>query len=172
VTLTMATSGGLRGNPRWLWMALIGSLAVNLLVAGIIVTAWWRGPGPMAGNGVNQRVFGFLRTLPAARGRELRQGLDIKRPELRANVQAFQQARRQAVQAIGTEPFDRKAVETSLDGLDEREFALRRFNRPLIIDIMQHLTPQERQQLVRGLRGPGGKGGDHPRRDEGRTPNQ
>ena len=171
MTLTIAAngSGGVRGTPKLVWAALIASLAVNLLVAGTIASFWWRGPGHFAGPGINQNVLGFVRTLPQARRAELRKDVEGKRGEIRSQIQAMRQSRRAAVEAISQEPFDAKAVEAMLNNLDDREVALRRFNRPLILDILVRLTPEERKAVVRGLNQAGRPGGRGPDREiEGR----
>ena len=55
--------------PRWMRNALIASLAVHLLVAGALASAFWRfrQEAPFAGSPGNVNLLGFTASLPAER---------------------------------------------------------------------------------------------------------
>ncbi len=54
--------------PRWVWLTLFASLAVNLVIAGVVLGNGMRPPPPHAGSGFGGRMAGnpqapFLRQL-------------------------------------------------------------------------------------------------------------
>ena len=79
---------GLTGprTPRWMVAALIGSLAVNLLVVGLVAGASWRGRDTAtACRGPTPNLLGYASTLPTDR----RKALWARTAEERVHVRPF-----------------------------------------------------------------------------------
>ena len=86
--------------PRWLWAALFTSLAINLVVVGLVVGAVWRlrePPGP----GVMPSLLGYTTTLPTERRTQLWAEAAAERAQLRPLRRAVRTARDAAVKAFG-----------------------------------------------------------------------
>jgi uncharacterized membrane protein len=90
--------------PRWLWIALVASLALNLLVIGMAAAAMFhfkRGHHDFAG-----RYREFAQELPIDRQAAFSALIDEQRTILEPLRQRARLARRQAKDAFATEPFD------------------------------------------------------------------
>lgn len=178
-TTTPALQQGSKSR-RWLPIALVASLAGNLLIAGALASAYWRfrQETPFAGNPGNINLLGFTATLPADRRQAImRQTADERRAmrPLRAEVRAARQAARAVFLA---DPFDRDAFARAQSHVLETELRARKEAQALFLSIAGQLNKEERQSFARWHpdgplpgKGPGGgkrrdgsqKGdGDHP----------
>ena len=142
-----------RRAPRWMWIALIASLAVNLAVAGIIGgTAWrWRHGGPP---GSSLMIAGerFLRTLPPERRQSLKDIIFRHRDFRWRNWRELRRARNELASAMRTEPFDRGRVEHAVGDLQRLELAVREDFLPVFGEVAEALTPDERERFIGELR--------------------
>jgi uncharacterized membrane protein len=144
----------------WVKVALVASLALNLLVAGLVVGAMARHDRDDRGmRGDVPREFArspFLGALDAddrrAVGRELMReegSLRENRAELRARFERL-------LVAIRAEPFDRAAIEAILD--EQRAAGARRLElaEEAVLDRLSGMTPEARaayaDRLDRSLR--------------------
>lgn len=161
----IAPSNGPRSSGRWLKAALIGSLALNALVIGVVLRGAWhlRATIALAPPNIENNLSAFIATLPAERRDSLRQDTAIARPGvvLRPLRVALRQARQEAVKAFLAEPFDRQAFVAAQAKVAEAENKLRTTLQGMLPDIASRMTPQERQAFVHWRR-QGGFGG--PRR--------
>ena len=137
---------------RWMPLALLASLAVNLLFLGATGAAVWRfrqaaifGPGQGPGSG---NLLGFTATLPAARKdsimRQTGEELRVLRP-LRAEVRAARHAARVALLA---DPFDRNAFAMAQARVLDAEFRARKETQNLFLAIAGSMTQEERQAFA------------------------
>lgn len=133
-------------SKRKLRIALLSSLAVNLLGVGLIAGAIIAGPPPV-GRG-EFGLKGFSHTLPKDRGEMLRQSFEQQRPKLREFREAARLARREATGVLVAEPYDKAKLRASLAKIDEAESNLRISVSDYFIDVAEKLTPQERTQLA------------------------
>jgi uncharacterized membrane protein len=96
--------------PRWVKAALLGSLAVNLLVLGLGAGALWQlRTGQMAGGGnLHSNLMAFSQTLPANRRAELDAlvGDQRQQPELQLQRQDVRIARREVMRLFRADPLD------------------------------------------------------------------
>lgn len=154
-----------RRASRWLWLALVGSLAVNLLVLGIVGATLlrWRGGGPPGGPffAVSERL---LRSLPSERRQALRQVIGRHREVKWQNWRDLRNARTTLARSLRVEPFDEPAFEAALTDLQQKELGVRTDFVPVMGDLAAALTAEERQQLLEQLRrerwrSGGGRGG-------------
>ncbi|MGV6850406.1 MAG: periplasmic heavy metal sensor [Marinibacterium sp.] len=94
----------------WLRIVLIGSLALNLLIVGVVAGAAWRIAGSAA-NRVPPAGLTLFRALPAEDRKALRAAIRADVPHRRtrrADAQAL-------VALLRATPFDRKALASEMD---------------------------------------------------------
>ncbi len=140
-----------RKAPRWMAIALIVSVGLNLLAIGTLASAVWRfrheatfAAGPGSGN-----LLGFTATLSAERRDAIfrltgdeRRSLHPLRSEVRA-------ARLDARQAFLADPFDRNVFAQAQARVLDAELRARRQTQALFVAIASQLSKEERQSFVR-----------------------
>ena len=142
---------GTTGSKR-LKIALVASLAVNLLVLGAVAGSMYmfgrhpprHGMGPAEDFG----LMGLTRTLPEERRKELRKELREDRAELKPLVNDLRAARRDAADKLAAEPFDRAALERAIAAAAEKERTLRQSAVATFLGHADKLTLEERQKLA------------------------
>lgn len=158
---------------RWLMPALIASLALNLLVVGMLGGAVWRfrhGSGNPNGQGAS--LLGYVSTLPAARRDALIASVGDPRLELRPLRQEQRTARAEFAAALAAEPFDRARVIAAQKRAFDAETAVRGAAQRLAGELALKLSPEDLRAYSRwrphprGGRGEDGEegGGGRPRR--------
>lgn len=131
---------------------LIASLALNLLVVGAVA-------GTMIGFGKHHArhghgrgedfgLMGLTRMLPEERRKEIRKELRGDRAKLRPFVDEIRTARREAADVLAAEPFDRAALERSVEAAAEKERALRQAALSAFLGHAERLTVEERRMLA------------------------
>lgn len=147
-----------QGQRRWLRPALIGSLALNVLVAAAIgVSLWqWRHAAPIDNPPARfpVQLTAFAETLPAAAARagELKQMVVSSEPEIATAVEAARNARREAVHSFVADPFDKGQFIAAQNRLLESEFNVRRAQVRLVADIAEKLSASERRAFLKWRR--------------------
>lgn len=135
-------------SSRWLKLALILSLAVNVLVFGAIAGAWWRGgAGPWGGRGAGN-IVGYMASLPPDRRAELMQRSKGLREQSRALRQAARQAARDRADALLAEPFDKQRFMDAQTRQIEAEQRLRLAVRDVIAEAASNMTAAERRAFL------------------------
>jgi uncharacterized membrane protein len=143
-----------RFSPRTLRWALIGSLAVNVLVIGAVVSAMCsaRFGGPHHERGFKgPPLLGFARTLPRERADVVRQKIADAQPNLETLRRAMRDARGEVRAAMTAEPFDQTKLDAALGGIVTSEANEARGKTALFGDVVRTLTPQERADLHKWL---------------------
>jgi uncharacterized membrane protein len=147
-------------SPRWIKIALVASLALNLLILGTIGGSIWasrHGPA-VTGRSGGPHMLGFTRTLPYERRFEI---WKVTRHELRALRPLRKDVRRARAQAravLMAQPFDKQKFAEAQTRVFEAEMTFRREAQVLFVAIAAVLTPEERaafakwQPLRRGAR--------------------
>jgi len=145
-------AGSLRA-PRWMVTALVGSLALNLLVVGAIASSLWRlrfeTPEAPLTVRVPRTVIGYWTTLPAERHKELKRLTEKQWQDAEQLRRALQEARAESIKALTAEPFDRQrylAAQSLLLAADQRS---REATVKLRTEIGLHLTREERRGYLR-----------------------
>ncbi len=158
-----------RRVPRWMWVALIASLAVNLFVVGVVARSVWpfRYAEAGRGGGLAGNLMAYAATLPEARRAAVRQPTAQERPQLalrplRIELRA---ARREAALAFKAEPFNREAFLAAEARVQAAEAKLRQTVVRFSADIAGRMTAEERSGFLkwRELRRPGGPTGQADR---------
>lgn len=141
-------------SRRWRFL-LLASLALNLAFAGMAAGLMWNwkrhhdGAGGRAGALSDVALQGFLKTLPKARAKDLRQAIKQEgRPDVRGLTNAVRQARRQAAQSLAAEPFDSAKLTEAFSGIDAAEAANKAAIRKTLITAAGRMTAAERQALA------------------------
>ena len=141
--------------PTGKWRAiLIGSLALNLLVAGVVAGSWiqHKRHHPMMGFGGSRGteeigLHGFLRTLPKERASELRALVKGEKPDLKPLFAATRAARLAAADAMAAEPFSKDGLTEAFGKIDAAEANVKAAARTVITAAAGHMTAQERLAL-------------------------
>ena len=141
-------------NPksrRWLWVALIVSLALNLLFIGVTVGAFLMGGpwGPPRHRVMAAAMNEVVRSMPDERRKAARKLLDRIRPEIRSLRRQVRKARRATVMAFRSDPFDEAAFKQAAGELEKAEMNLRVAKTAIAVQLGEHLTAEERRQFLR-----------------------
>lgn len=137
-----------RRMPRWLWALLVVSLALNLLLIGLMVGAAvfrhrWGAP-VLAG----ASPFGFLRTLPRERREEIRQLGRERLTSMRPMWQQAREARREADRLFTTEPFEAERFVQAHHRMLDLEATARKAGSQLMAETGARLSLEERRQML------------------------
>ena len=141
-----------RRAPRWLWLLLVVSLALNLLVVGSLAGFAWRHGG--WGGGGHGFFFGgrLLRELPEERRSEVKAILDRNRQAAEQSWKLAGEARQEAMRLFEAEPYDRAAFEAAITRMSEAELAVRSSVTAMMGEIGAKLTHDERQRALKSLK--------------------
>lgn len=160
-------SGGRSRRERWLLIALLVSLALNLLVAGAVVGRLLSGPPP----GPMPRHLGWIV-----------QGLDASTraeiaPQLRDNLRAAGPLRRAMgdaqqdfLLALRTEPLDKAALAAALDDIQASSAAYQALMHAQMVEVLGQLDQAQRRQVVDYLNQRRSRHGDRPAGGRGAPP--
>lgn len=136
-------------------LLLLGSLAINLLFAGMAAGSLWSWKRQHSGGSVKSQgatdlaMTGFIRTLPKERAKELRRVIkNQQRPDLLPLLADIRQARRDAAGILSAETFDREKLAAAFSSIDSAEAAAKAAARGSLFSVAEHLTAPERQALT------------------------
>lgn len=162
--------------PRWLYAAMITSLAVNLLFIGGVGAAIWhhkRGGGHGADGDMG--LMRFARQLPGDRQTLVREQVSAARQSIRPLRRAVRDAWFDTNTALAAEPFNKDAFKAASARQTEAEAKFKTAISDALADTADKLTPQERKLLQEwrekhvprmlgrhGGRNDGGSGGGPP----------
>jgi uncharacterized membrane protein len=157
-------------KPRGLMIALFVSVALNLfaigaVVGGLVVAS--RAPsGPAARpERSGPAIWAAGQALSPEWRAEYRRLLREQGPQTSRRLREVREARREAWELLGREPFDEAAATRALDAARAEEMAARRAVEARVVEFAGRLPPQERARLAERL-GPAGAEGERPRRRE------
>jgi uncharacterized membrane protein len=139
-----------RRAPRWMWVALILSLSINLLILGIVIGTKWavRERGYWDAPLVFERTQRFMGTLPTERRRELRGIFFEHKPRLEPYWAALRQARIRIGQLIASGNYAQEDLDKAMDELFQKELAARAAAKPMIAAMIARLQPGERKDFL------------------------
>lgn len=149
----VVTGIGSMRAPRWVVVAFVGSLALNLAVIGAIVSSLWRErveptDAPATGR-VSRTVVGYASTLPAERGKQLKRLAEEQWREAELVRRALQKARAEAVKALTAAPFDKQRYLEAQSLLLAADLKYREATTKLNNAIGLNFTPDERRGFLR-----------------------
>ena len=137
---------------RWLLVALVASLALNLTLVGFLVGASG-GPPPwrMVGFDATAGLGRLIRFLPDERRTDVFGDTDMRR-EIRRSLRTMRRAQHKIAEAMAAEPFDRDRLAAALEDFRTQFGANQQRSHAAFVSIMENLTPGERRQFVESTR--------------------
>jgi len=142
------------GTPRWIKIALILSVAVNLGIAGVIGGAALRAPEIRRNNlEAPEGVAMLARAMPAEHQRELRQNLRNRRGDLRLEREELRNLLDRFVVALRAEPFEIDAVSAVFADQRVMLSKLTAAGHKSVIEQIEKMSPQDRERYIRRLLG-------------------
>ena len=134
--------------PRWKSVLLISSLALNLLIFGLVTAVGIR-HGFRPPHGASQAtVVSFARTLPGERKREIWSSVKTERRALRPYWRDLRRARAEVRDALTAEPFDITRYRMAHDKLLDAEVKVRKAAHTLYELVATRLTTEERRAFA------------------------
>jgi uncharacterized membrane protein len=150
-------AGGSSGQatPRWMKIALVVSVALNLAVAGLVLGAWL-GDGPHKGMPRDLSFGPFSDALSDADRRALRKDLMGRAGEFRSSREAARAEFVALLDALRADPFDPAAMTAALTAIETRNAERLDLGRSLIEARLIAMSAAERKafadRLEKGLR--------------------
>lgn len=135
--------------PRWMGVALVASLGLNLLIVGALAAAALRhrfSPPPHIRQAT---VLDFTRTLPGERRRALFEATNAERMTIRPFRAEIRRARAESRAALQAEPFDAERFKAAQEHVLAAETRARTAAQALIHAIVVKMSPQERAELAK-----------------------
>jgi uncharacterized membrane protein len=139
-----------RRTPRWLLVALFASVALNLVIVGLLAGAIWRfRVAPAWAVPVAPNLLGYASGLPPERRKQLWDQTAEERRQLRPYRREVRTAREETIKALVAEPYDRQLYLAAQARQAEAEKRARRAVQDLFVKIADALTPEERRAFLR-----------------------
>jgi uncharacterized membrane protein len=143
---------------RLMALVLFGSLAVNLFLGGLMVGRWLEPhhpPGPphcprfeREDRGPGAPPF-WLRRAIGPDGAETLDEIWQKHASAIAPLRdELQRSRRAVIDTLEAEPFDSRAYAAALADMQTRTSRLFEAIHGAMVDVVEHLTPEQRRQMV------------------------
>lgn len=157
--------------PRWLLWSLFASLAVNLVVVGLVAGAVWRFRAPSHWPGaITPNLLGYASTLAPERRKALWDATAAERHGIRPFRRELRAARQETFKALIASPFDKERFIAAQERQAQADRKAREAVQTLYLKIAETLTPEERRQFPRWrkhLRPPGHNLLDEPDQQAG-----
>ena len=126
------------------------SLAANLVVAGFVVS---RFAGPRPGGDIERIVAIGIRAFPPEIRDAIEAATQAKRDEMRARLDAVQDARLRMFEAMRANPFDEAALRAAYADVRDKTAALQAAGQDIVFDAVINAPPDVRAR-IRPPRGP------------------
>lgn len=140
---------------RWLKPLLFASLAVNLLVAGVVLGAFLSPDGPRSRSeqGPARGIIGepFIRALPKDDRRALVRDVMNNRDNIQESRESLRQRFQSFLAVLRTDPFDTEEATRLLR--EQRQVAVKRqeIGEALLMKRLEEMTPDERAAYADAL---------------------
>jgi len=116
--------------------ALIVSLCVNLLMAGIMIGGRWHHPAP------------WWREIPEEARPVMRQVFESHKAEFKTRRDAVRRARDTVADLLKADPIDQAKLELALTELSQQTQAMQQFGDNIMVEAAKQLPPVVRQQMA------------------------
>jgi uncharacterized membrane protein len=130
-------------RPRWLYGALIASLAANLIVAGGAASAFWK----HRHGGHERGLSGFVRELPPDRRPPISEFVKSEREKLGPMREAIRAGWSETNTVLGEEPFDKDKLKAAMGRMIDAETRMRTAISDALVETAAKLTPDERKAM-------------------------
>ena len=136
--------------PRWIWIALIASLALNCLVLGIVFRSMWQigHVHALGGDRMSAGLDGFVGSLQPERRKELRQIGSAERTLLRPLRLELRRLRDEVTQILQAEPLDKERLDAAQSRILETEVEMRRIIQRSLAEVAARMTVDERRAYL------------------------
>lgn len=141
--MTNGTEGSTHKRPRWVYPALVASLAVNLAVLGSMAGAFWHHRHERYAGGLS----GFVRHLPEERRTLLRDFLMVEREKLKPLREEMRNAWRESNDVLGQEPFDKDKLQAAMARMNDAEARIRATISDAVVETASRMMPEDRQAM-------------------------
>ncbi len=124
-------------------VALIASLCVNLLLAGMTLGERWH-------DGPRHRFFGgpMMMGVPEEARPLMKQVFESHKPEFDTHLDAIRQARMKVADVLKADTIDQAQLDQALAELSQRSQAMRQFGLQVMVEIAQKLPPDVRREMA------------------------
>ena len=145
-------------KPKWLVIALVVSVALNIAALGIGIGFATGSPHGVRGIDPTAGLARLIRSLPEARRAELtRAGTPaMSDGELRLRIgtslRHLRASQRTIAKAVAKEPFDPAAVHAALADFRDHSAANQASSHQAFVEILGRLTPDERRRFLETMR--------------------
>ena len=144
------------GKRNWIIYALVASLALNLLIIGMVIGARLSDPGPRIGLLDNPAftVGRAIRGFEKPRQSEL---WDLARPHfrgMRKELRSMRRIQRRWESAYTADPIDMEELNRAHESLQAHVQAIQSMNFDAIRSLGAELSAQERSEMLEALRKP------------------
>ncbi|MBM7069243.1 periplasmic heavy metal sensor [Actibacterium sp. 188UL27-1] len=140
------------GSPRWIRIALVASLAVNLLILGAIggaVLSGKPGPGGRSGDEIRRLGVGpYGRALTSEQRAVLRDRMGARRADLSRTGRALRQDFRQTLIVLRADDLDTARLAEMLQRQRAGAQALRDVGQDLMIEVIGQMSVAERRAFA------------------------
>jgi len=150
--MTAATASMSRPSaPRWMAIALVASVALNLVVVGAMAAGLWRHRAlAEAGSAhVSPNLLGYAGTLPAERRKDVWARTEEQRRIVRPLRRDLREAREDLLKVLTADQFDAARYEAAQARLLAADQKAREAVYKLFAEVAQGLTNDERRQYMR-----------------------
>lgn len=130
-------------RPRWLYGALVASLALNLVMVGGAAGAFWHHRHERREHGLT----GFVAQLPAERQGPLREFLKGEREKLKPLREEIRNGWNETNVLLGQEPFDKDKLKAGMGRMNDAEGRMRSAIADALVETAAKVSPQERQAM-------------------------
>jgi uncharacterized membrane protein len=138
-----------RRTPRWIWALLILSLALNLLIVGVVGGSVWavRRGGYWDAPLFMERAHRLMRGLPEERRAAVRAIFTEYRPQLEPLRRDVRQARVEIGRLL-ERSYTPQELDAALADVFAKETRAREAARPMIASMLNVLRPEERRHFL------------------------
>ena len=116
--------------------ALIVSVCVNLLLAGVMIGGRWHGPGP------------WWKDVPEEARPIMKQAFESHKAEFDARRDAVRQARQKVADILKEDPIDQAALDQALADLSQQSQSIMQLGNTLMVEVAKQLSPDLRAQMA------------------------
>jgi len=136
------------GISRTWAIVILGSLAVNLFIAGLLISSWALG-GP--GNPMD-RFNGDRFRDQSQSDRVVRKIIERHGANIRPSIQAVTEASREVSAALAADPFVEQAFVDALNGLRTSTLESQAAMHDAMVETVRGITPAQRRELAAEIR--------------------
>jgi uncharacterized membrane protein len=139
-----------RRAPRWMWITMILSLAVNLLIVGAVLGALWnfRYVRAFAEGGAPAQFGAFVAGLPSEKRSKVDALMREQRAILKPLRHEMREARKATIAAVTAEPFDKEQLRRLNAAYQQSRYRLRAKRAEIFPEILGLLSAEERKELL------------------------